>query len=135
MTVYPHLAYAEAIHTALSDADLAPPTTTATMTDDSLLRITCRWPAGHDALTPEAWPRGLRVGWDSLHGWSCQDPQTGDERELPLVLLADPKVVADRVALLAYGGPLKGLPRSTARWERAAELDAALSEWEDRPRW
>ncbi|WP_031010699.1 hypothetical protein [Streptomyces sp. NRRL F-5727] len=107
----PHLPYADAVHAALTEADLAPETLSATETDDGQFVVLIEWPTVRTSLR-----------WHSGTGWRHSAPHCGG----PMFVdhLADPAAIAEAAGLLLDGFP----PHTTrARWTGAPTLDRALA--------
>ncbi|WP_406398761.1 hypothetical protein [Streptomyces uncialis] len=134
-TALPHLAYADALHTALTRAGLRPSLLTAAVEETACWSVTilASWLPAHPALSGR-WPGGMTLGWTHT-GWSVRDDRTGRARPLALDTLACPDAVAGCAVLLARGALTSGpLPKTGGpRWEHATDLDVYLSSMEDRP--
>ncbi|KRV48806.1 hypothetical protein AQ490_23345 [Wenjunlia vitaminophila] len=127
----PHVAYAEAVHAALTAAGLTRSTLEVRSTYDRELTLACTWPASAPVLNRAQWARGMRLWWSSARGWTVDDPATGDARILLLDALASPDAITEAAILLATQGLDADLPRVGTRWSHAQALDIALSHWED----
>lgn len=124
MSVFPHLPYVDAVHTALTDAGHTPDVVTAGTVngDDTHLA---------DLFAEFQWDL-VRLRWESARGWLHTAPHTSPERFVPLMVphLADPAVLGWVVALLAEGCP--PTVAGATRWAHpdADALDRALAERE-----
>lgn len=140
MSLFPHAAYAEAVHVTLAERGLAPDTTTVSVSPIDLrhrnLTITHTWEAGRLEVDATQWPHGMRLIWQHVHGWHLEEPATKDAYLLPLTPFAAPSSVSLCLDIAATQGVINGseeltnLPGSTLEWDDARTLDRAVADWE-----
>ncbi|MFI8294077.1 hypothetical protein ACIGBL_33580 [Streptomyces sp. NPDC085614] len=110
-----HLTYADAVHTALVDAGIAPATLTVNAPDSDVRR---------ELIAALSWA-DITLRWSSETGWRHEAPHCGGP--LPLDQFAAPAAVVTAVALLADGyTPVT----CRERWAEARSLAVAIGNWE-----
>ncbi|WP_416520042.1 hypothetical protein [Streptomyces achromogenes] len=129
--LFPHLSYAQAVHTALLDADMRPhayqvlitaPTSDAGPASGPELEIHAAWTNTHRFVKARVMPHGFRLVWKHTTGWSVTQMLLRNLEQLPVPCIADPAFIAETACDLG----MNGLPI-------AIDGDAA-AQWNDSPR-
>ncbi|WP_143650998.1 hypothetical protein [Streptomyces phaeoluteigriseus] len=108
----PHLTYADAVHAALTNADLVPDT------------LTVNAPVDTDDLTVLLQWNDMAIRWSSEAGWRHESAHSSGP--LPLDRFADPAALISTAALLQQG---QQPVTHHKRWAAAQLLDRAISDW------
>ncbi|MFE9500761.1 hypothetical protein [Streptomyces collinus] len=108
----PHLTYADAIHTALTDAEMAPDT------------LTVNAPAGKIEMTILLQWNDVTLRWSSEAGWRHEAAHSSGP--LPLDHFAAPAAITTTAALLRQG---QQPVTHHKRWDAAQFVDRAISSW------
>ncbi|MFD9107173.1 hypothetical protein [Streptomyces bottropensis] len=139
--VWPHLAYAGAVHAALVAEGLRPEVTEVGRRErrhERELYMRLVWLPGHEDLEPDGQTYGLTLAWSHLGGWAATSGPGGlQERTLLISDLASPAAVVEAALHLTQDGIDTDWKPSdlTDRWEFAGALDLALVRFDEQGAW